>query len=100
MQAAGHRWRGHARAVATFLRARFAFARPPREAIARATDSLVVHAPFRVTRFAVLLRKESKRGLLALAVLAVAGMAAFASAASSAPSAAKNAFAPRLLGAR
>jgi hypothetical protein len=48
----------------------------------------------------VLLRKESKRGLLALAVLAVAGLAAFASAASSAPSRAKDAFAPRLLGAR
>jgi hypothetical protein len=48
----------------------------------------------------VSLRKESKRGLLALAVLAVAGLAAFATAASSAPSRAKDAFAPRLLGVR
>jgi hypothetical protein len=74
---------------------------PPRgERVARAANSVVFRAPFRVTKLTVTLRKESKRGLLALGVLAVAGVVAFASVASSAPTRAKDAVAARLLRAR
>jgi hypothetical protein len=49
---------------------------------------------------AVPLRKESKRGLLALAVLCIVGLATFVSVASSPPTRAKDSLADRLKSAR